>query len=155
MIGPGRVCRGATRHEASSWTGREMMANSETPSLHQQAERQQGWRDGFQAVYIIATGVQTGFFDQLAAHPQGLTAEELAERTACHAPYVAIWCGSAYRYELVDAVNGRYVLAPHVDSLLAGRTHPDSQAVVFLNAVREAGPRLTQYPDYMKSGVMG
>jgi len=42
------------------------MANSETISLQEQAERLQGWRDGFQAVYVIATGVQTGFFDQCA-----------------------------------------------------------------------------------------
>ena len=46
-------------------------------------------------------------FDQFAAHPQGLTAQELAQRT-CHAPYVAIWCASAYRYHLLDADNGRY-----------------------------------------------
>ena len=131
------------------------MAGSETLTLQQQAERLRGWRDGFQAVYVIATGVQTGFFDQLAAHPQGLTAEELAQRTACHAPYVAIWCDSAYRYQLLDAVNGRYVLAPHVDSLLAGRAHPDSQAVLFLNAVREAGPRLARQADYMHSGAVG
>jgi ubiquinone/menaquinone biosynthesis C-methylase UbiE len=131
------------------------MADAETPSLHQQVERLQGWRDGFQAVYVIATGVQTGFFDQFAAHPQGLTAQELAQRTACHAPYVAIWCASAYRYHLLNTVNDRYVLAPHMDSLLAGRAHPDSQAVVFLNAIREAGPRLAQYPDYMKSGAVG
>jgi ubiquinone/menaquinone biosynthesis C-methylase UbiE len=130
------------------------MANSESLSLRQQAERLQGWRDGFQAVYVIATGVQTGFFEQFAAHPQGLTAQELAQRTACHAPYVAIWCGSAYRYHLLDAVNGRYVLAPHVDSLLAGRAHPDSQAVLFLNAIREAAPRLAQHADYMKSGAV-
>ena len=97
------------------------MANSETLSLHQQAERLQGWRDGFQAVYVIATGVQAGFFDQFAAQPQGLTAQELAQRTACHPPFVAIWCASAYRYQLLDTVDGRYVLAPHVDSLLAGR----------------------------------
>jgi hypothetical protein len=77
--------------------GREM-ATSETLSLHQQAERLQGWRDGFQAVYVVATGVQTGFFDQFAAHPQGLTAQELAQCTTCHAPFVAIWCASAYRY---------------------------------------------------------
>src|SRR5215470_15033727 len=134
---------------------RETMADSETLSLQQQAERLRGWRGGFQAVYVIATGVQSGFFDQLAAHPQGLTAQELAQRTACHTPYVAIWCASAYRYHLVDTVNGRYVLAPHMDSLLAGRAHPDSQAVVFLNAVREAGPRLAQYPDSLKSGVVG
>jgi len=131
------------------------MADTEILSLQQQAERLQGWRDGFQAVYVIATGVQSGFFDQFVVHPQGLTAEELAQRTACHAPYVAIWCASAYRYALLDMVQGRYVLAPHVDSLLAGRAHPDSQAVMFLNAVREAGPRLARHADYMKSGVVG
>ena len=131
------------------------MVNAETLSLHQQAERLQGWRDGFQAVYVIATGVQSGFFDQLTAQPQGLTTQELAQRTACHAPYVAIWCASAYRYHLVDTVNGRYVLAPHMDTLLAGRAHPDSQALMFLNAVREAGPRLARHADYMKSGAVG
>jgi SAM-dependent methyltransferase len=131
------------------------IAHAETPSLHQQAERLQGWRDGFQAVYVVATGVQTGFFDELAAHPQGLSAQELAQRTACHAPYVAIWCASAYHYYLLETVNGRYVSAPHVDSLLAGRTHPDSQAALFLSAVREAGPRLAQHADYMKSGAVG
>ena len=42
MIAPRRVYRGPTRHEASSWTGREMMAASETLSLQQQAERLHG-----------------------------------------------------------------------------------------------------------------
>ena len=131
------------------------MAHCEILTLHQQAERLQGWRAGFQAVYVIATGVQTGFFDQLAAHPRGLTAQELAQRTVCHAPYVAIWCASAYRYHLLDTVDGRYVLAPHLDSLLAGRAHPDNQAALFLSAVKEAGPRLAKHADYMKSGAMG
>ena len=99
--------------------------------------------------------MQSGFFEQLAAHPQGLTAQELAQQTACHPPYVAIWCTSAYRYHLVDVVQGRYVLAPHVDTLLVERAHPDSQAVVFLNAVREAGPRLARQADYLKSGAVG
>jgi ubiquinone/menaquinone biosynthesis C-methylase UbiE len=141
--------------EASLWIGREMMAHSETVSLQEQAERLREWRSGFQAVYVIATGVQTGFFDQLAAQPQGLTAQELAQRTACHPPFVAIWCASAYHYYLLETVNGHYVLAPHVDSLLAGREHPDSQAAMFLSAVREAGPRLAKHADYMKSGAVG
>ena len=106
-------------------------------------------------MHVIATGVQTGFFKHLSAHPQGLSAQELAEQTACHAPYVAMWCNSAYRYQLLDSVNGRYILASQVDSLLAGRAHPDSQAALFLSAVREAGPRLTQHADYMKSGTVG
>ena len=131
------------------------MAGTETINLQHQIERLQGWRDGFQAVHVIATGVQNGFFDQLAAHPQGLSAAALAQYTSCHAPYVAIWCTSAYRYQLVDMREDRYVLAPHVDTLLAGRTHPDSKAVVFLNAVCEGGPRLAQYSEYMRSGVAG
>ena len=131
------------------------MAASETTNLQQQASRLRGWRDGFQAVYVIATGVETGFFDQLAAQTQGLSAQELAQRTACHAPYVAIWCASAYRYGLLEMVNERYILAPDVDCLLAGREHPDSQAVIFLNAVREAGPRLLRYADYLHSGDVG
>jgi ubiquinone/menaquinone biosynthesis C-methylase UbiE len=134
---------------------REIMATSETLSIHEQAEKLREWRAGFQAVYIIATGVQAGFFDQLAAHPPGLTAQELAERTSCHAPYVAMWCTSAYRHHLLDSVDGRYVLAPHVDSLLAGRAHPDSQAALFLSAVRDAGPRLAQHVDFMKGGTVG
>src|SRR5262245_31803134 len=94
------------QRETSRSTGREIMATSETPSLHQQAERLQALRASFQAVYVIATGVQTGFFDQLAAHPHGLSAQELAERTACHVPYVAMWCNSAYRFSLLDMVDG-------------------------------------------------
>lgn len=131
------------------------MTHSDTPTLQQQAERLREWRAGFQAVYVIATGIQTGFFDQLAAHPQGLSAQELAQRTGCHTPYVAIWCASAYRYRLVDTADGRYVLAPHVDSLLAGQMHPDNQAALFLSAVREAGPRLAQHAEYMKRGGTG
>lgn len=52
-------------------------------------------------------------------------------------------------------LNGRYVLAPHVDSLLAGRAHPDGQAVLLLNAGREAGPRLVQHADYRPRGAVG
>jgi ubiquinone/menaquinone biosynthesis C-methylase UbiE len=131
------------------------MAPSDTPSLQQQAERLRDWRAGFQAVYLIATGIQTGFFEQLAAQPQGLSAQELAQRTACHAPYVAIWCATAYRYQILDAVDGRYVLAPHMNHLLAGREHPENQAELFLSAVREAGPRLAKHAEYMKSGAVG
>src|SRR6267142_1150080 len=115
MIEHRRADRASMQYDALPWPGRATMTSPETISLQQQVEKLQGWRDGFQAVYVIATGVQSGFFDQLATHPQGLTAQELAQRTAYHAPYVAIWCASAYRYHLVDAVNGQYVLAPHVD----------------------------------------
>ena len=104
------------------------MAGTATLSLREQAERLQGWRDGFQEVYVSATGVQSGFFDQLAAQPQGLTAEALAQRTACHTPYVAIWCASAYRYQLLDMVHGRYVLAPHLDVTACNRNQPGLQS---------------------------
>jgi hypothetical protein len=131
------------------------MAGTATLSVQAQAERLQGGRDGFQTVDVIATGVQRGFFDPLAAQPQGLTAAAGAQRTACHAPSVAIWCASAYRCQLLDMAHGRDVLAPHLDSLLAGCTHPASQAVLFLNAVRNAGPRLARYADELQRGTPG
>ena len=65
------------------------------PSLPQQAARLR-WRDGFQAVHVIAGEVSTSFFDR---SPPAHRADgpELAQG-AVHAPYVAIWCDSAYRY---------------------------------------------------------
>ena len=49
------------------------MEDSETPSLQQQAERLGEWRDGFQAVHVIATGdsmwLKSGAGDGAAPEP--------------------------------------------------------------------------------------
>jgi SAM-dependent methyltransferase len=42
-----------------------------------------------------------------------------------HAPYVEVWCRTAYGLEILDAdAAGKYRLAPHFDAILASPTHP-------------------------------
>ena len=73
---------------------------ADSPTRQDQADVLRGYRDGFQAVHVITTGVQTGLFEWLAAHPQGITYQELAQETGYHAPYLRIWCSTAYRFYL-------------------------------------------------------
>ena len=128
---------------------------SSSPTLEQQAEMLRGYRHGFQASHVIVTGVEAGLFGHLAQHPEGLTYHELAQMTGCHAPYLRIWCSTAYRYQILDADrDSRYRLAPHMDSLLADRSHPDSQTVIFISDITMAGPRMASFADYIMSGEL-
>ena len=115
-----------------------------------------GFRAGFQAVHLIATGVQFGLFQQLSTHARGITCQELAEVTHCHPPYLRIWCTTAYHFKLLDIdEDGRFCLAPHIDSLLADSSHPDSHASLTVNAATFQGPQIASNADYMKSGDAG
>lgn len=82
------------------------------------------WRRGFNTIHLIDLGVHLGFFQALAKAP-GLTGADLAGKLALHAPYVEVWCRTAYGLEILDAdEQGRYRLAPHMESILASPTHP-------------------------------
>lgn len=127
-----------------------------SPSLQEQADLLRSFRNGFQAAHVIVTGVQLGLFGQLAAHPQGITYQELAKLTDYHPPYLRIWCSTAYHYHLLEAdQDRRYRLAPHMDSLLTDRSSPDNMATVLVSTVTEQGPRMAHYQDYIKSGQEG
>ena len=82
------------------------------------------WRRGFNTIHLIDLGVHLGLFRALAQTP-GLTGTELAGQLGLHAPYVEVWCKTAYGLEILDAdAAGKYRLAPHFDSILASPTHP-------------------------------
>jgi SAM-dependent methyltransferase len=82
------------------------------------------WRRGFNTIHLIDLGTHLGLFGALAQSP-GLSGAELAARLGLHAPYVEVWCKTAYGLEILDAdESGRYRLAPHFDSILASPTHP-------------------------------
>jgi SAM-dependent methyltransferase len=82
------------------------------------------WRRGFNTIHLIDLGTHLGLFSALAQSP-GLSGGELAERLGLHAPYVEVWCKTAYGLEILDADGaGKYRLAPHFDSILASPTHP-------------------------------
>src|SRR5262249_39908074 len=106
-----------------------------------------------QAAHVIATGLQLGLFAQLASRPQGVTYQALAHETGYHAPYVRVWCSTAYHYHLLEVDDrGRYRLAPHMESLLDERTNLDSLASLFTKAVGRQGPQMPKYRENMQSG---
>ena len=78
-----------------------------------------GYLKGIHAANLIDIGVTLGLFEQLARHPEGMTAEALATATSLHPPYVRSWCETACGLELLDydPVTG-YRFAPFMDELL-------------------------------------
>ena len=138
--------------------GQDIQSRQRSEDLirQRQMELLLSYRNGFQAVHVIATGVQLGLFERLAARPQGTTTRELAELTGFHAPYLGVWCSTAYRYGLLEVDNiDRYRLAGHIDSLLGDRSSPDSMVSMMTNALTEQGPRMARYREFIKSGQVG
>jgi SAM-dependent methyltransferase len=101
----------------SEVAGKTVSADSQTARVFE-------WRRGFNTIHLIDLGLKLGLFRALAEKP-GSRAEDLAASLQLHAPFVAIWCRTAYGMELLDAEPDlRYRLAPFFDSILANPTHP-------------------------------
>ena len=98
-------------------TSKEITADTQVARIFE-------WRRGFNTIHLIDLGVHLGLFTTLAQSP-GLSGGELAAKLGLHAPYVEVWCKTAYGLEILDAdAAGKYRLAPHIDSILASPTHP-------------------------------
>ena len=96
---------------------REITADSQVARIFE-------WRRGFNTIHLIDVGVHLGLFQALVEKP-GLTGRGLADRLRLHAPYVEVWCKTAYGLEILDADDaGGYKLAPYFDLILASPTHP-------------------------------
>lgn len=90
----------------------------------EQVARIFAWRRGFNAMHLIDLGIRLGLFKALADAP-GSTGREIAQRLALHAPYVDVWCTTAYGFELLDGdETRRFSLAPHMKEILANPAHP-------------------------------
>ena len=101
-----------------------MAQNSTEITADAQVARIFEWRRGFNTIHLIDLGVHLGLFRALAEMP-GQSGAELATRLGLHAPYVDVWCKTAYGLEILDAdEGGKYRLAPHFDTILAAPAHP-------------------------------
>lgn len=90
----------------------------------EQVARIFAWRRGFNAMHLIDLGLRLGLFKAFAEGPDA-TATEMATRLGLHAPYVEVWCTTAYGFGLLEAdAQQRLRLAPHIDAVLAYPTHP-------------------------------
>ena len=82
------------------------------------------WRRGFNAMHLIDLGIRLGLFKAFAEAP-GTSAAAIAQRLGLHAPYVEVWCTTAYGFGLLDADEARlFRLAPYIGEILANPTHP-------------------------------
>jgi SAM-dependent methyltransferase len=105
-------------------TAERMQEPLQDLTADEQVARIFAWRRGFNAMHLIDLGVRLGLFKALAETP-GTAAAELAQRLGLHAPYVQVWCTTAYGLGLLEADDAqRLRLAPHIDAILANPGHP-------------------------------
>jgi 2-polyprenyl-3-methyl-5-hydroxy-6-metoxy-1,4-benzoquinol methylase len=108
------------------------------PTADSQVARIFEWRRGFNAMHLIDIGIRLGLFRTLAAAPN-LDPQSLASKLGLHAPYVAVWCTTAYSFGLLEAEGtASFRLAPFVDQILANPSHPR-----YLGGYVQLGTRFT------------
>ncbi|NIQ40125.1 MAG: methyltransferase domain-containing protein [Proteobacteria bacterium] len=94
-------------------------------AIHEQAGKLLSQVAGYIGVRTMEIGLRFGLLEEIAKHPQGITAEALAKQKALDPFYVQVWCRSAYASEVLERrENQTYRLAPYVDRLLLDQDFP-------------------------------
>lgn len=94
------------------------------PTADSQVAKIFEWRRGFNAMHLIDIGIRLGLFSALAETPD-VDAQSLSSRLGLHAPYVRVWCTTAYSFGLLEAEGETsFRLAPFVNDILANPSHP-------------------------------
>jgi ubiquinone/menaquinone biosynthesis C-methylase UbiE len=86
----------------------------------QQAMKIFEWAAGAASLRMAHYGLKLGLFAAIRESIDGLTIEELAERTSLDARYVNAWARTALAGELLEyrSGSGKFVMAPFMDQLL-------------------------------------
>jgi SAM-dependent methyltransferase len=93
--------------------------------VQQQAGKLLSQVAGYVGVRTMDIGLRLGILKEIAEHPNGIAADDLARNTSLDPLYVRVWCRSAYASELLEFGEGQsYKLAPHLDKLLLDHDHP-------------------------------
>ncbi|WP_436794218.1 class I SAM-dependent methyltransferase [Actinospongicola halichondriae] len=94
------------------------------PALPDQAAKLLGPLGGTATVWGLELAVRLGIVDELAAHPDGLTAAEVAAALTLDPEYTHVILRSAFAGEIVELTDDRYRLADHMATLLLDQDHP-------------------------------
>jgi len=98
---------------------------SPQPEIQQQAGVILSQVAGYVGVKTMEIGLRSGLFAELAKHPQGISADDLAKQLGFDPLYTSVWCRSAYAAEVLDlSENQTYSLAPHMATLLLDQDFP-------------------------------
>ena len=108
------------------------MGSGEATTIQDQAPRLLAHIAGYASHRTIAMGLRAGLIEALAGAEEGASSDELAEQLDLDPYYVDVWCRSALGAELCHREGDRYVLAPHMDTLLLDPSSPAYVGGVFL-----------------------
>ena len=99
--------------------------SSSQTEVQQQAGKVLAQVAGYVGVRAMEMGLRLGLFEEIAKHPEGLTAEDLAKQKGLDPFYVRVWCRAAYASEVLDVDgNEMYRMAPHMDKLFLDQEFP-------------------------------
>jgi SAM-dependent methyltransferase len=96
-----------------------------SPTADAQVAKIFAWRRGFDAVHLIALGLDLGLFEALKAAP-ARTSDAIAQALGFDARHVDVWCRTACGLGLLDGADPgpTWTLAPWFDQILASPGHP-------------------------------
>ncbi|MEW6185728.1 MAG: class I SAM-dependent methyltransferase [Thermodesulfobacteriota bacterium] len=104
-------------------------------SLLTQIAKIRNFEKGHRAAQVLNTGFRSGILTALDESPEGMTVPELALKLMLYAPFVKIWCQTAYHFDLLDGdETGRFKLQPYLEEVL-GLDQPFDD----FSALREKG----------------
>lgn len=108
------------------------MSEKIKPELKEQAGKLLSHVAGYVGLRTIEIGLQHGLFKEIAKHPQGINARDLAERTKMDPFYIQVWTQSAFASQALELTeNESYALAPHMDKLLLDEDFPGYMGAMF------------------------
>ncbi len=88
-------------------------------SILDQIAKIREFEKGHRATQVINTGFRCGILGALAEFPEGLTVNELSLKLMLYAPFLKIWCQTAYHFEILDCdEQGRFRLQPFLEEVL-------------------------------------
>ena len=123
-------------------------------TLEEQRAKLISYMKGFCAFHLLKTGVDLGLFEKFKIAEDGVSPETLSDQLGLHKPYVNIWCQTAYFMEILEFQgNDRFVLAPHMDTLLA-----DTDNIYYFGhwvdfTATWMPEMLRKHPEYYKKGL--
>ena len=106
-------------------------ATADGPTLADQAPLLLTQVAGYVGFRTIALGMRAGLIETLAAAPDGLSADDLAEHLDLDPFYVHVWCRGAVAAGICDVEGDRHRLVPHVATLLLDTESPAHVGGVF------------------------
>ncbi len=106
------------------------------PTVKEQAGKLVAQIAGYVGYRTVKIGLEHGIYEAIARHTDGIAPPELAAELKIDPFYTAVWCRSAFAAETLEradiADGDRYVLAPHMESLLLDPTSPAQLGAAFV-----------------------